>query len=45
MNEKYVHPEGKGSLFINNYKKEGDNQPDMRGTGTTLDGKQIEISC
>jgi len=31
-------------LFINNYKKE-DNQPDMKGSGTTLDGKQIEIAA
>ena len=44
MSEKYVHPNGKASLFINNYKKE-DNQPDMKGSGTTLDGKQIEIAA
>jgi len=44
MSEKYVHPNGKATLFINNYKKE-DNQPDMKGSGTTLDGKQIEIAA
>ena len=44
MSEKYVHPNGKATLFINNYKKE-DNQPDMKGSGTTLDGKQIDISA
>ena len=45
MSEKYVHPNGKGSLFINSYKKEGDNQPAYKGTGTTIDGKQIEIAA
>lgn len=44
MSEKYVHPNGKATLFINNYKKE-DNQPDMKGSGTTLDGKQIDIAA
>ena len=45
MSEKYVHPNGKGSLFVNSYKKEGGNQPDYKGTGTTLDGKEVEISA
>ena len=45
MSEKYVHPNGKGSLFINSYKKEGVNQPAYKGTGTTIDGKQIEIAA
>lgn len=45
MSEKYVHPNGKGSLFINSKKKEGSNQPDYRGTGTTMDGKEVEISA
>tara|TARA_R100000781_G_scaffold82977_1_gene51086 strand:+ start:3678 stop:3935 length:258 start_codon:yes stop_codon:yes gene_type:complete len=44
MSEKYVHPHGKGSLFINSYKEEGNNQPDFKGTGTTIDGKQIDIA-
>ncbi len=44
MSEKYVHPSGKGSLFINTYKKEGDKQPYLKGTGTTLDGKQMDIA-
>jgi len=41
---KYTHPNGKGTLFVNTYKKE-DNQPDLKGTGTTLDGKPIEIAA
>ena len=44
MSEKYVHPNGKATLFINKYKK-AENQPDLKGTGTTLDGKEIEIAA
>tara|TARA_B100000780_G_scaffold278184_1_gene250906 strand:+ start:801 stop:1061 length:261 start_codon:yes stop_codon:yes gene_type:complete len=42
-NKEYIHKEGRGSLFKNSYKKK-DNDPDFKGTGTTLDGKQIQIA-
>lgn len=41
--EKYVHKEGSGSLFKNNYK-EKENQPDLKGTMTGLDGKEYEVA-
>ncbi len=41
--EKYVHKEGNGSLFKNNYK-EKENQPDLKGTMTGLDGKEYELA-
>lgn len=44
MSEKYVHPKGKATLFINKYKKT-EKQPDLKGAGTTLDGKEIEIAA
>jgi len=40
----YKHKEGAGTLFPNEYKKE-DKHPDWRGSGTTLDGKKIEIAA
>jgi|TARA_R110002020_G_scaffold176347_3_gene368569 hypothetical protein len=42
--EKYVHKEGSGSLFKNNYK-EKENQPDLKGTMTGLDGKEYEVAA
>ena len=45
MSEKYVHPNGKGSLFVNTNKKDGSNQPDYRGTATTMYGKEVDISA
>jgi len=44
MSEKYVHQNGKATLFINKYKK-AENQPDLKGSGTTLDGKEIQIDA
>jgi len=44
MTEKFIHKNGKATLFKNNYKTE-DKQPDMKGSGTTLDGKQIDIAA
>ena len=41
---KYKHKEGRGSLFKNSYK-EKDTQPDLKGTMTDLDGKELEISA
>ena len=41
--EKYVHKEGSGSLFKNSYK-EKENQPDLKGTMTGLDGKEYEVA-
>ena len=42
--DKYVHKEGSGSLFKNNYK-EKETQPDLKGTMTGLDGKEYEIAA
>lgn len=43
MSKNYEHPAGKGTLFINKYK-EKESQPDYKGSGKTLDGKEIEIA-
>ncbi len=43
MAEKYVHPNGSGSLFKNSYK-EKENQPDYKGTITLPDGSEKELA-
>ena len=40
---KYKHPEGRATLFVNKYK-EKETQPDMKGTMTDLDGNEFEIA-
>tara|TARA_R110000751_G_scaffold176286_2_gene282492 strand:+ start:2291 stop:2536 length:246 start_codon:yes stop_codon:yes gene_type:complete len=40
---KYKHQNGKASLFKNKYK-DSESKPDYKGTGTMLDGKEIEIA-
>tara|TARA_R110002167_G_scaffold357118_1_gene572498 strand:+ start:326 stop:589 length:264 start_codon:yes stop_codon:yes gene_type:complete len=40
---KFKHEAGNGTLFVNSYK-EKENQPDYRGTITTLDGKSLEMA-
>jgi len=42
--DKYVHKEGRGSLFKNNFK-EKDTQPDLKGTMKGLDGKEYEVAA
>ena len=39
----FKHKDGYGSIFKNSYK-EKDNQPDYKGSGTTLSGKDVEIA-
>ena len=39
----YKHKAGSGTLFPNKYK-EKENQPDLKGTFTDLDGKEWEIA-
>ena len=41
--EKFKHEAGNGTLFVNSYK-EKENQPDYRGSITTLDGKALELA-
>lgn len=41
--EKFKHEAGNGTLFVNSYK-EKENQPDYRGSVTTLDGKVFELA-
>ena len=43
MAEKYVLPNGSGSLFKNSYK-EKENQPDYKGTITLPDGSEKELA-
>lgn len=43
MAENYVHPNGSGSLFKNNYK-EKPNQPDFKGSITLPDGSEKELA-
>mgnify|MGYP003114521896 CR=1 FL=1 len=40
---KYKHPEGRATLFVNKYK-EKETQPDMKGTMTDLNGNEFEIA-
>ena len=40
---KYKHPEGRATLFVNKYK-EKETQPDLKGTMTDLDGNEFEIA-
>ena len=40
---KYKHPEGRATLFVNKYK-EKETQPDLKGTMTDLDGNEYEIA-
>jgi len=40
---KYKHPEGRASLFVNKYK-EKETQPDMKGSMTDLNGNEFEIA-
>lgn len=40
----FKHKDGYGSIFKNSYK-EKDNQPDYKGNGTTLSGKDVEIAA
>lgn len=50
MNEKQKKP-GSFVLFKNDYKKNGDNQPDYKSSnkegdrGLDLNGKEIEVAC
>jgi len=43
MSEKYKHQNRKATLFKNKYK-DSESKPDYKGSGTMLDGKEIEIA-
>ncbi len=40
----YEQRPGSGSLFRNEYKEQGDNKPDYKGTIADLDGKQFNLA-
>ena len=42
--EKYEHNDGKGNLFKNKDKQQGDNKPDYKGDFKTPSGELLEIS-
>ena len=41
---KYEHKPGNGSVFKNNFKKEGDSKPDWKGDLKLEDGTVIKIA-
>ena len=43
MAENYKHENGKATIFKNKYK-DSENKPDFKGSGTTMDGKEVEIA-
>jgi|TARA_B110000977_G_C10840153_1_gene401665 uncharacterized protein (DUF736 family) len=42
MADNYKHENGKATIFKNKYK-DTESKPDFKGSGTTLDGKEVEI--
>jgi hypothetical protein len=41
----YEHKDGTGTMFCNNYKKDGDKTPDFKGSFKTPDGTLLEIAA
>ena len=40
----FRHNKGNGTLFRNDYKEEGSNQPDYRGSAVLLDDTDVDLS-